>query len=253
MLLAATEVRTCFHRCSGGMREVGRVLVTNRDVGNRGAIGDDIAMEVPIPAQRLLEEHFAGTRRRCIYRVIGAHHATCMRIYDEFAKRRQVGIREIIRRDFGIEGVPFGLGTAMYSEVLRGCDDLQVAAVRSLQASNKGGTELTGQKWVLAIRLLPASPPGITVDVDIWRPEGEAIVDGAIFLALCLVVFSASLGRNGVCHSMDQVGVPGSSETDRLRECCCISRSGDSMQSFVPPVVCGDVQARNGRRIILHL
>src|SRR6266702_5170581 len=144
MLLAATEVLTCFHRCSGGMREVGIVLVTDRDVGNRGAIGDDIAMEVPVPAQRLLEKLFAGARRRCVYRVIGTHHAIGMRIYDELTKRRQVRIRQIIRRDFGIEGVPFGLGAAMYGEVLRGCDDLQVVAVRSLQASNKGGTELTG-------------------------------------------------------------------------------------------------------------
>ena len=68
-----------------------------------------------------------------------------------------------------------------------------------------------------------------------------------------IVVFGACFGGDHVGDTMDQIRVPRGGKTDGLRKNSCISRARDAVQAFVPPVVCGNAEARNCRCNILHL
>ena len=110
-----------------------------------------------------------------------------------------------------------------------------------------------GEEWVLAVGLLPAAPAGIAKDVDVGRPDVEAVVDAVVVLAESLGVLGAGLGGDLRCGFMQQRGVPCGSQTDSLREYGGVSGAGDAVQAFVPPVVLGDVEPRDRDRVILHL
>ena len=54
-------------------------------------------------------------------------------------------------------------------------------------------------------------------------------------------------------HLVNQRSVEGSGEADRFRKDSCGSRAGDAVQSFAPPVVFGNLQPRNGARLVDQL
>src|SRR5207247_3751393 len=53
--------------------------------------------------------------------------------------------------------------------------------------------------------------------------------------------------------AMDQIRVPRGRKANGLGEDGGIPRAGDAVQTFVPPVVCGNAETRNGGGDILHL
>lgn len=52
---------------------------------------------------------------------------------------------------------------------------------------------------------------------------------------------------------MEEAGVPGGAETDGLRENGGETGTRDAVEAFVPPVVGGDLQTRDGESYVLHL
>src|ERR1700683_2208559 len=146
-----------------------------------------------------------------------------------------------------------GLGPAVDGEVFWRCDCLEVIGIGALQAADEGGSDLSSEEWVFTVGLLTAAPSRVAIDIDIGRPEGEAVEDGMIALALRLVIFGTRFGGNGIGHLMDEAGVPRGRQSDGLRKNRCIAGARDSMQTFVPPVIRRDMQARDGGRVVLHL
>ena len=67
-----------------------------------------------------------------------------------------------------------------------------------------------------------------------------------------VIIFAAGFGGDGVGDGMDQVGVPGGSEADGLRENSGVAGTRDAVESFIPPIVGGRLQARDGGNV-LHL
>ena len=141
----------------------------------------------------------------------------------------------------------------MNSIVFRGRHDFEIFGVSTLQTTDEGGPDLTGKERVFAVSLLPATPTRIANDVDVWRPESEAVVNRMVFVSYRTVVFGSRFGGDRIPNTSNKRCIPGSCEADRLREDSGISRTCDTVESLVPPVILRDVKTRNRGRLVLHL
>src|SRR5260370_4065072 len=142
---------------------------------------------------------------------------------------------------------------AVNSKVFGCRDSFQIVRVVALQAGNESHADATGEVGIFAISFLTEYPAGIAKNIDIGRPEGEAEIASGVSVLDSIVVFGAGFGGDHLGDPMNQVGGPSSGKTDGLRKNSCISGARDAVQAFVPPVVCGNAEARNCRSNILHL
>src|ERR1700736_1340177 len=154
----------------GGVLEVRGELVADRDVCDGPAIAGDVAVELPGPAQGVLQEHGVGTRGLAIERVIGAHRAPGMVIGDRGAEGWKVGVLKVVRRGLHVCRVPSIFWARVYGEMFGGGNRPEEAGVVPLQAGDEGYTHTCGEEGVFAIGLLPASPARVSEDVDVRRP-----------------------------------------------------------------------------------
>ncbi len=67
------------------------------------------------------------------------------------------------------------------------------------------------------------------------------------------MVLGAALVGDYVGNAVQQVGVPGRAQANRLREDCRQPGTRHPMQGFIPPVILRDVQALDARGIVHHL
>ena len=171
---AAFEIGAGLHGVGGGVGHVGRVVVAGDDVGDGGAIADDVAVEVPGVAEVILQEHGVGAGGGAVDGVVGAHHGLRVGLRDGGAEGGQVGVFEIVRGDVDVELVAERLGAAVHGVVLGRGDDAEVAGIVALHAADESDSHAAGEEGIFAVGFLAAAPAGIAKDVDIGRPEGEA-------------------------------------------------------------------------------
>ena len=141
----------------------------------------------------------------------------------------------------------------MYGIVLGGGDQLQIFGIVALHAGDKRHAHAAGEKRIFAIGLLAASPARVAKDVDVGGPEGESEEHLMVVFAHGLVVLGARFGGDGLAHAMHETGVPGGGHADNLREVRGVARKSDAVQTFVPPIVFGNAEARDSRGVIAHL
>ena len=129
-------------------------------------------------------------------------------------------------------------------------DDLQVARVIPLQATDERGTDLTAQERVLPIGLGRPAPAGVSGHVDRRRPEGQHIAVQLLLkpALVQLVPAGARLIGNGRGHGLDQLRVPGGRQADGLREHGETPRPHNPVQSLVAVVILRESQTLIGRR-----
>src|SRR6185437_15876321 len=107
--------------------------------------------------------------------------------------------------------MPRRLWTAVYREMFRRCERLQIFRIVPLQSSDIGNTHLRRQKRVFTIGFLAATPTWITKNVDIRRPDGEPVEPVAVTLLFHAgIVFGPELCRNNASFLVEQVRI----------ECC---------------------------------
>src|SRR5438477_3727386 len=100
------------------------------------------------------------------------------------------------------------LGAAVYGEMLRSRDGLEMVRIAALHPLYKRHSHARRQIGVFPVRLLPATPAGIAENVDIRRPEGEPVIAAVIAVAYRFVVLRAGLGRDRIRNAVHQVRVP---------------------------------------------
>src|ERR1035437_7755266 len=98
-------------------------------VGDGGAIGDDVAREMPVSPEPLLQQHVACTGRGSIYRVVSAHNTASLGVDDEFPEGWQIGVFKIVWREDGVERVAFGLRAAVNGKMFGRGDGFEVIRV----------------------------------------------------------------------------------------------------------------------------
>ena len=144
------------------------------------------------------------------------------------------------------------LRSTVHGEVLRCGDSEVVLGVIALQARDVRHAHAAGKEWVLAVRLLPAAPSRIAEDVEVGRPEVEAAHDTGVSFALVLHVLDTAFNADLPGHRVDARCVEGCGQADRLG----ILRHtlvDYAMQSLTPPLIRGNLEPRNGGRVVLHL
>ena len=108
------------------------------------------------------------------------------------------------------------------------------------------------QERIFAVSFLPASPPRIAKDVDVRRPEIQTFLGAAVACAFKLCALDSSFNADGDGHAMDGVGIKRGSQANRFGKLRGAA-ARHTVQRFAPPVVGGDVQPRDGPRLVGQL
>ena len=96
IFISTAQVSARLNGDRGGVSQISGELVSGGHVGDGGTVGDDIAGEMPVSLELLLEQHLARAGRRSIHRVVGAHDAAGSCVDDQFPEGWQVGVFEIV-------------------------------------------------------------------------------------------------------------------------------------------------------------
>ena len=213
-----------------------------------------MALELPPSAQNVCEQQLARAAGFSAQAVVGAHDRLDLRPPHQPLERRQVGVPQIVRAHRRIERVPFRLRTRVHREMLRAGCRLEVSRVIALQAAHEGRAEHGRQLRVLAPRLLPAPPPRVAVDVDVGRPERQALVLRRLTRApQRLVVLGPRLVRDGRGHPPHELGIPRRGQPDDLREHGGPAVARHPVERLVPVIIGRNAQPRHGPRRVHHL
>jgi len=172
---------------------------------------------------------------------------------DRGAKGGSIGVVEIVERDGYVEAMAECFGPTVNGIVFRSGNGLEVMRVLALKSGDKSDAESSGEEGIFAVGFLAASPARITKDVDVRGPEGETVVAASVVVENGVVIFGTGFGGDDVGNAVDEVAVPGSGETDGLGKDGGDAGAGDAVEALVPPVVGGDVEARDGGGHVLHL
>src|ERR1019366_8531740 len=109
------------------------------------------------------------------------------------------------------------------------------------------------QERIFAIGFHAAAPARVAHQVDVRRPEREALVDAPLAAPEELVVLGAGLVGDRRGHAEDEAGIPGRGQPDGLREHRGAAGARHPVQALVPPVVGGNAEPLDGRRIVHRL
>ena len=115
-----------------------------------------------------------------------------------------------------------------------------------MQAGNKRNAQASGEKWVLAIGLLAASPAWIAENINVRRPDGEAAIPVRRAVGVDFGgVLSAKFRADGVGDVVHERLIERRGHANGLGKNGGDPRAGDAVKTFVPPVIGGNTEPRN--------
>ena len=121
-----------------------------------------------------------------------------------------------------------------------------------MQSTDYGQSHARCQVGVFTVGLLSASPAGVTEDVDVGRPEREALVALDIAAVLGLLGLYTGLVADRRKHLVQQLVVPRGSHAHGDGEDGGIAVAAYAVQGFVPPLELGYAEARDSGRGVHH-
>ena len=220
------------------------------EIADRPAVGHEVALEAPFPAQDLLQG-MAAAAGLAVGAVVGAHHGLHPRVHQR-VEGGQVGLGHVLPAGHGVEVVAQRLRAGVHREVLGAGGGLHRFAL-ALQALHIARAQPAGQQRVLAIGLVAPAPAGVAEDVHVRGPEGQALVDVPVAVLRRGVVLRAALGGGDVAQPLHQRRVKAGGDADGLGKGRGRAGAGHAVQRFVPPVVGRNAQPVDGRRVIAQL
>ena len=121
----------------------------------------------------------------------------------------------------------------------------------ALQAAHDRHAQLAGEIRVFAVGFHPAAPARVAEDVDVGRPKRKSLILPHRSRFAGLAVLDPGLVGNGREHGFDLFRIERGGHADGLREHRGAAVAGYAVQRFVPPVVGGDAEPRDGLGFIL--
>src|ERR1700751_4015884 len=146
-----------------------------------------------------------------------------------------------------------GFGAAVNGVMFGSGNRFEVTRVVALKAGDESDAKTGGEERIFAGGFLAASQTRIAEDVDGGRPEGETVGASGTVVEDGVVVFAAGFGGDDVSDAVEEVDVPCGGEADGLREDSGRAGASDAVETFVPPVIGGNVEARDGGGDVRHL
>ena len=228
----------------------GFVVVRAPDVPDGAAVGDVGAVEVPLVAEDVLDEEFAGAAGGAVEGAVDAHDGADVGVAHGDFKGGEVGFVEVAFGWVHAHGVAEFFGAAVDGEVFHAGHGFHVVGVVALEAADVDEGHLAGEERVLAVGFLAASPAGVAEDVYAGAVEGEAVAlgDGAVVLRGVGVVSGSGLGGDGLGLLLDEGEVPGGGHADGLGEHGGgVIAAHEAVEVFVAVAVGGDAEAGDGQ------
>jgi len=233
---------------------IGRHAMVLVDIGQRPAVGDHMAREFPLPAQDIAQQEVARAARLAPHAVVGAHDRLHPGLAHQFLERRQIRVPQVVRGHRRVEGVPLGFRPRVHREMFGASRRFEVPRIVALQTAHERRAEHTREHRVLAPRFLSASPARVAEDIDVRRPEGQALVVPAFpGEPQRLVVLGPRLVRDGRGHPPHELRVPRGRQPDDLRKHRGPAVPRHAVQRLVPVIVGWNPKPRHGPRRVHHL
>ena len=249
--IAAVQITACINRHCRRFHGIIRYSVMLVKILDRPAVRYKMSLKAPVLPQDLLKLS-AGAAGLSIGTVIGPHYGLYTGFLYQRLKCRKVGFLHVLWRSFRIKFMTDGFRPGMHGIMLGAGSRLHGIPV-SLQPLHISHTHPAGQIGILSISLMSAAPAGITENIHIGSPEGQALVNVTVFFSGICIVFSTSLGGNHIRHLFHQCGIKGGSDADRLWKNRSLSCSCHPMDAFVPPVICRHSETGNGGSSVFQL
>src|SRR5438445_41290 len=146
-------------------------MVVSENIADRIAIRDYVSLEMPGPAQCVLQKELIRAGRLTINCVVGAHDGIGMAFDNRRAKCGSIRVQFVMLADVDVSEVTRGLRPAVNGEMLRRRDNSKVVRIVSLHSGDERYSQPPAQERIFSIRLLSAAPARIAEDIDVGRPE----------------------------------------------------------------------------------
>ena len=229
-----------------------RHMVVLMEIADGPAVAGDVAVKLPLSPKDIHQKRFGTAGGLTVDAIVGAHHGFHLTLRDRGFKGGQIGLIHILGRSLGIKGVPDRLRAGVDRKMLGAGCRLQVVPF-SLQTLNVGHAKAAGQIGIFTQCLMAAAPSRVTKDIDVRAPEGQSLVDVPIALGGLSVVLGPALRGDRIAHFPVKILIEDRSKSDGLWEDGGGASTGHAVQRFIPPVVCRNAEALDGRCIIAQL
>ena len=134
-----------------------------------------MALETPFPSEGLAHQIVACAAGLVIRTVVCSHDGLDPGVHQSL-EGRKICLCKILLRGNGIEFVPEALRSAVDCKMLRAGGCLHHRPL-SLKTSDELDTQCCREARILSQSLVTAAPSGISENVDVGRPECQALVD----------------------------------------------------------------------------
>src|ERR1700736_1450170 len=104
-----------------------------------------------------------------------------------------------------IEVMSLGLGTAVHGVMLGRSADFHVPRIIALHSGNEGHSHAGGEVRILTVGFLAAAPARVAKDVDVGRPEVQALVAQMLATTFGLAVLGAAFVADRSGYLMHQM------------------------------------------------
>ena len=209
------------------------------------AVGDDMALKLPLSSKRIAQQCFAPAAGLTVGTVVGAHDSLYLGILYQIFKSGKIGFLQIFWGGDGIELMAERFRAAVHGEMLGTGGAFQMLSM-PLQTVYISLPHAGCQIRVFPVGLMAAAPAGIPKNVDVGGPEAQTVINVPVSLFCKLVELCPAFGGGGVAELFDQRVVKHGSQTNGLWETGGGAAAGNAMKGFVPPVVSRDPETLNG-------
>ena len=117
----------------------------------------------------------------------------------------------------------------------------------ALDPLDKRKCELLYQIRILTVGLLASSPPGISEEIDVGRPDGKSLIDIPVFVLCIFVIFGTGFRGNNLSDFSQKLSIKSCTEAYGLGETRSSSASCKAVKALVPPVIFRNVESRDRR------
>jgi len=197
-----------------------------------------MAFKAPSSAKYVFNQEITGTAWFAKSTVIRAHYRFNSAVHKRL-ERRQIGFQKVFLGNNGVKSVAFFFGAGMDGKMFGAGGKFQVLRIFPLQTTYQRETNLACKIRIFAVSFLPPPPARIAENIDIWRPESKPPILAAVALFDSLVILCARFIGNSVRYPLYKLIVKSRRQSDSLRKNSRDTRSSDTVQTLVPPVIFG--------------
>ena len=222
-------------------------------IGNGPAVGKDNSLVAPFAAQYGVYQVVTSAAGLSAEAVVGNHDLLYIGFGNQVFEGGKVGFAKVPFAYFRVIAVPVPFRTGVHGKVLgTGVRFEDFCGRGPLQAADHGHAQGAGQVRVFPVGLHAAAPARVPENVDVGRPEGDALVPAHPAALQRLAILDAGLVTDGGKHLIHKGFVKRSRHGNGHGKHGGFSVAGHAVQGLVPPVVGGNAQRFHGLGIVHH-